>query len=143
MAHTPSPKNPSNVDRKMIDAFLENQRQQAINDANEIELRREELGHNADYARELLNKQYDLLKNKEKESRSNILTYAGIGLLFVLIICVFIIYLLHIKKDGLVDTIMTWGGRIAALTVSFILGRLSALKSMKDKPGDATQVVDP
>ena len=143
MANKPAPTNPENIDKKIIETFLENQKQQALNEANEIKFKEKQLAYDSEYAKDLLAKQHDLLKNNGRENRSNFLVYAGAALVFILIICVLILWLLYMEKDKVVDTILTWGGRIAALTVSFILGRLSALKSMKDKPDDATQVVDP
>lgn len=135
--------NPVNIDKKIVDSFLENQKLQALNDAKEIQLREKQIAYDAEYSRDLLERQHDFVKNREKQNRYNIITYAVIAFAFVILICGFIIYLISYQKDELANTIMTWGGRVVALTISFLLGRLSALKSMKNKPEDTSQVVDP
>jgi hypothetical protein len=119
-------------DREIFRQFLTNQRLEIENQQRENEVRALELQGNAEYAKNLVNAQYDIAKNKPKQDRYSALVFAGIIAFFVILGCAFLIYLLRTDEKELANTLLTWGGRLVALSLSFLFGRLSVKKSKDD-----------
>lgn len=68
------------LDQKFISEFLEVQKQKAKNEASAIDVQKQDLDHQANYAKDLLAKQHDLLKTKPSEDRKSIALYSIISI---------------------------------------------------------------
>lgn len=133
---------PPNIDGKFLAEFIEVQKQKAINDANSIDVKKHDLKLQAEYAKDSLAKQHDLLKCKPSEDRK---TFALLSTLVIIVLGLFGYFILHLLKLGqkdMVELIFTWIARITIIGLTFWLGRLSKSdkNDAKDEIEEAVEV---
>lgn len=111
------------ITNEAFEQLLANQAADLKNAATKLELQKEELAHNADYAKEVLKYQATDLANRPKETRKTILHLALIAGGFIVVLLVFIIYLLENNHKDLVTSILKGAGWLASNVVAYYLGQ--------------------
>lgn len=140
---------PSNTDSgesefspEIVKQFLETQQQKLVVDAKNLALKEKDLEYQSQFAENLLEKQHDLLKGKPKQDRLTIITWGSVIFLILIAFAAFVLILLNMGKDSLVNLILLWIGRIVALIVTFVLGRMSANRSRREAEENPVEVLE-
>lgn len=143
MSQTPKKSN-TNGDQltpELLKEILQHQAKQLQLEEKRLQIEDRQLDRNAKFAEKSLDYNAEWLKHAPKEQRKNIITFAIIGIILLLIILAFITVCLWKGKDEFVRTFLTWMGHIVGSVIGFIVGRKTA-KNNKTKSPDKDGISD-
>lgn len=126
----PQNNNPVNsLSPEIIQGFLQNQQAEAQNEANRIRLREKEIQLSAEFSSESLKLNAQLLNKQPSEDRKMITLVSGIGIVVLLIVIGFIVYLIESGQKEFVLTVLKGIGVLLLNALSYYFGKSQNSKS--------------
>ena len=123
-------------DPALIKQFLDNQTRELQVRQEEVALNRQQLTHSVDYAKEALNAQAADRKHSREEKRRGQRERMIFGVVFVVLLAVFLSYALYLGKDKIVEEGLKAIVYLGAGALGGYSARTLRDKEEKDETGD-------
>lgn len=126
----------------IIQKFLENQKAQLYNEAEELKLRHKELEVNSKLAEKSMELQAAHLSKQPSEGRKNITRIAYIAGGLMLLLFIFVGFCLYLDKDNFIISFLKNAGYVLTTGMGYWFGRRVGKEKERDKPSDVIDEVE-
>jgi hypothetical protein len=135
-------KNSSSLSEGVIQQFLENQKAQLYNDAEELKLRAEELKQNARLAEKSMEFQAAHLSRQPSEGRKTVTRIAYIFGGIMLLLFIFVGFCLYLNKDQFIIAFLKNAGYVVTTGMGYWFGRRVGKENERKKNADVIDEVE-
>lgn len=130
------------LDQDALNKLLEVQKLNAINDAERINLQKQELAINGKLAEKAIDAQVDLLKTEPSEKRKTMKLVLWFSSFLFIVLLFFFLGCLYLDKLEFAKDFLSTIGYLVSLALAYSFGRMSKKGDNKDDKIPEAEIID-